>query len=58
MRKLQRALVSKGYDPGKIDGVVGVQTMRALTRYQTENSLPSGKLTIETLQRLNVITAS
>lgn len=58
VRKLQRALAAKGYNPGNIDGVVGSQTMRAVTRYQTENALPSGKLTIETLQRLNVIAAS
>ena len=57
VRKLQNALATKGYNPGKIDGIVGKQTMRAVTRYQTENSLPSGKLTIETLRRLNVVAA-
>lgn len=58
IRKLQNALATKGYNPGPIDGVVGRQTMRAVTRYQGDNSLPSGKLTIETLQRLNVLAAS
>ena len=56
--RLQNALAAKGYNPGRIDGVIGHQTMRAATSYQTDNGLPSGKLTIETLQRLNVVSAN
>ena len=51
---LQRALQRAGYNPGPIDGVIGRQTMEALARYQEANKLPSGKITMETLQALGV----
>lgn len=52
--RLQTALKDKGYNPGNIDGVYGADTERAVVRFQKANSLPSGKLTLETLQRLNI----
>jgi hypothetical protein len=52
--ELQRALEEKDYNPGPIDGVYGWQTMNAVTRFQKDNDLPSGQLTIQTLRLLGV----
>lgn len=52
--RLQRALQTNGHSPGPIDGVIGRQTMAAVTAYQRERGLPSGQLTMETLKALDV----
>lgn len=40
---LQKQLVSHGYDPGTIDGVMGPNTMAAIKRFQKDrNLIPSG----------------
>jgi hypothetical protein len=52
--ELQQALEDKSYSPGPIDGVYGWQTMNAVTRFQKDNDLPSGQLTIQTLRLLGV----
>jgi len=51
---LQRALKARGYNPGKLDGVVGRETLDATARYQGDHGLARGGLTIETLERLGV----
>ncbi len=54
--KLQQALSVKGYNPGPIDGIIGVQTVDALNRFQKANKLPVDKhLNMESLKALNVI---
>ncbi len=54
---IQQALVDKGYDPGKIDGVVGRNTMAAVNAFQRDNNLPVDEyLNIETVKALNVST--
>jgi len=55
IRELQRALQTKGYNPGPIDGVVGWETMGAVKRFQADNKMASGQLTIETLKALGVL---
>ena len=41
--QVQEALISKGYAPGPADGRFGVQTMRAVVKFQTDHHLhPSG----------------
>lgn len=55
VRKLQTALQQRGYDPGPIDGRIGQQTMAAVGRFQRDNSLSSGGLTMETIRRLGVL---
>jgi peptidoglycan hydrolase-like protein with peptidoglycan-binding domain len=41
--QVQEALISKGYTPGPADGRFGVQTMRAVVKFQTDHHLhPSG----------------
>lgn len=51
---LQTALKVKGYDPGRLDGVIGAETMAAVTKYQQAQGLPSGQLTMETLKTLDI----
>ena len=52
--ELQRALRQAGHNPGPIDGVLGRQTMVAMSAYQRAQGLASGQLTMETLERLGV----
>lgn len=54
IRRLQTALVAKGYNPGPVDGVLGGATMGAVKKYQRASKLPSGQLTMETLKSLDV----
>ena len=55
VRKLQQALDTRGYNPGPIDGRIGQQTMAAVSRFQRDNGLSSGGLTMETIRRLGVM---
>lgn len=55
IRHLQTALRDTGYNPGPIDGVIGVKTMAAVKAYQRANHLAVGQLTLETLRGLKVI---
>jgi hypothetical protein len=54
---LQRALLEAGYDPGPIDGFLGRQTLRAVKSYQEAKGLPTGNLTIATLDALGLKSA-
>ena len=37
--QLQRALASLGFDPGKIDGIIGPRTRKAIRAFQTQASI-------------------
>ena len=51
----QQELAQQGYYRGKIDGVIGPQTHRAITRYQANHGLrPTGVLTPDTVQALGL----
>lgn len=52
--RLQRALNAKGYKAGSVDGRFGRQTLNAVIKYQRDNGLPSGQLTLATLKKLGV----
>jgi peptidoglycan hydrolase-like protein with peptidoglycan-binding domain len=52
--RLQTALNAAGYDAGSADGIMGKRTMDAVKRYQRDNNLPSGQLTLGVLEKLNV----
>lgn len=39
VRRYQQQLKDLGYDPGSIDGILGAQTRRAITRFQGDHSL-------------------
>lgn len=54
IQQVQQALAAKGYYLGQIDGLMGSRTELALQRYQEDQKLPTGGLTIETLQSLGI----
>ncbi|MGB1237591.1 MAG: peptidoglycan-binding domain-containing protein, partial [Pseudomonadales bacterium] len=54
IQRLQGALRTAGYNPGPIDGVLGIETMAAVNRYQKANNMASGQLTMDTLRKLGV----
>lgn len=51
---LQKALLDKGFDPGDIDGVIGGDTIDAMRRFQEIKGLPTGQITLATLDALGV----
>ncbi len=55
---IQQALRREGFNPGPVDGIVGRATLDAMERYQSENSLGRGGITYESLEMLQVQTAS
>ncbi len=54
VQALQRALKDAGHNPGPIDGVVGRETLAAVASYQQKKGLPTGGLTMATLDSLGV----
>lgn len=54
VRAVQNALAAAGYQPGPIDGVMGLKTQTAMTQYQTDKGLPVGNMNMETLKALGV----
>ena len=55
MRKVEEALKAKGYDPGKIDGVVDDATRTAIRSFQKDKTLPiTGVVDSRTAQELGV----
>ncbi len=51
--KSQQALKAAGYDPGTVDGVIGVGTRTAIRNWQRANNLPAdGYLSFELANRL------
>jgi len=52
--RLQIALSTKGFNPGPIDGVLGPDTMSAVSAFQRQNNLVTGQLTLETVNALGV----
>ena len=52
---MQRALKMRGFNPGRIDGVLGRETLDAVASYQRSKGMASGQLTMETLKSLNVL---
>ncbi len=54
IQDVQRSLASAGYTPGPIDGVLGRQTMVAIERFQRARGLPTGGLTMDTLNKLGI----
>jgi len=54
VKALQRALVSKGYKPGPIDGVLGYGTYAAVDKFQRAKGFNRGEITYETLAALGL----
>lgn len=51
---IQQALQQQGYYAGTPDGRLDIKTRTALTRFQQENQLASGAITLATLQKLKL----
>jgi len=54
VRQIQRELNELGYNAGKVDGVLGRGTMRAIESYQEDENLALGGLTYTTLESLGI----
>lgn len=52
--QIQNGLKKAGFNPGTIDGVLGSGTMKAADAYQRKHSLPTGGLTIQTIEKLGI----
>lgn len=52
--QIQKALQAKGYDPGTIDGVMGIKTQAAMKQFQVDSNLPTGNMNMETLKALGI----
>lgn len=51
---IQKALMNRGHNPGRFDGVLGQETMSAVDSFQRANGLVTGQLTMETVNALDV----
>jgi hypothetical protein len=54
VKTLQEKLKAAGYDPGPVDGKLGVATSRALIAYQRSHGLAAGAVTFETLEHFRI----
>ena len=55
LRQIQQALLTAGYNPGPMDGVIRAQTMRAVNDYQAAKGLPvDAYLNLATVKALGV----
>ena len=54
-KRIQQALKDAGVYNGPIDGAIGRGTMSAVERYQKDNDLPTGGLTLDVLKKLGVM---
>jgi len=52
--RVQQALKDAGYNVGAVDGIPGGATLRAVEEYQRKKGLPTGGLTIRTLESRGV----
>jgi peptidoglycan hydrolase-like protein with peptidoglycan-binding domain len=50
-KKLQRRLAARGYDVGKIDGIIGAKTRAAVKQLQREFGLPADAYPTQELLR-------
>ncbi len=56
---VQQELARRGYDPGRIDGVLGAQTQSAIRDFQEDNGLPvTGEVSLELVNYLRLVTTA
>ncbi len=53
-KTIQKALKARGYYKGKIDGIIGAETKRALVRFEKDNGIPPGNHNNNTLKALGI----
>ncbi len=51
---IQQALAAKGYNPGAVDGTLGAQTVQAMQKFQADNNLPQGQISLESVKALGI----
>lgn len=51
---IQQALQAKGYNPGAVDGHLGAQTVQAMQKFQADNNLPQGQISLESVKALGI----
>ena len=54
-KRIQQALKDAGVYTGPVDGAIGKGSMNAIERFQKENGLATGGLTIDVLEKLGVM---
>jgi hypothetical protein len=54
VRKVQLGLQAKGYNPGKADGILGRDTLNAISKFQRSKGLATGGLTLDSIKALGV----
>jgi len=54
-KRIQQALKDAGVYRGPVDGAIGRGTMISVEKFQRENALPTGGLTIDLLEKLGVM---
>jgi hypothetical protein len=55
LKRVQGALLARGYSPGPVDGVFGSQTQSAVDSFQVANGQKANGITMDTLRQLGVI---
>jgi peptidoglycan hydrolase-like protein with peptidoglycan-binding domain len=55
MQRVQAALAQRGYAPGPADGQARPQTHDALRRFQMDNHMAAGQITVESARALGVV---
>lgn len=54
-KRIQQELSDAGYYTGPIDGSIGRGTLSAVEKYQKDNDLPTGGLTIQMLEKMGIM---
>lgn len=54
VRAIQTALHQRGYDAGPVDGHLGSQTVAAMQKFQADNGLAQGQLSLEAVEALGI----
>ena len=54
-KRIQQALKDAGVYEGTVDGNFGKGSMKAVERFQKENGMATGGLTIDVLEKLGVM---
>jgi hypothetical protein len=55
IKQIQNALALKGYDPGVADGQLGTKTVAAMQRFQADQGLAQGQISVESVRALGVV---
>ncbi|WP_343683771.1 peptidoglycan-binding domain-containing protein [Asticcacaulis sp.] len=54
VKAIQAALKQRGYDPGPVDGTLGTKTVAAMQKFQADQGLPQGQISVEAAEALGV----